>query len=65
MSEFYSVVTNIGRAQIATAIAGETSLGLKSIAVGDGNGNPRQGPGWDHLADGDHWYVLAPYAATI
>lgn len=40
MSEFYSVVTNIGRAKIATAIADTETLGLKSIAVGDGLGNP-------------------------
>lgn len=40
MSEFYSIVTNLGRAKIATAMAGESPLGLKSIAVGDGNGNP-------------------------
>lgn len=40
MSEFYSVVTNIGRAKIASAIANSETLGLKAIAVGDGNGNP-------------------------
>lgn len=40
MSEFYSVVTNIGRAKIAAAIAASETLGLKAIAVGDGNGNP-------------------------
>lgn len=42
MSEFYSIVTTIGRAQIAAAMAADTTLGLKSIAVGDGNGNPVQ-----------------------
>jgi hypothetical protein len=40
MSEFFSLVTTIGRAKVATALAGNTTLGLKSIAVGDGNGNP-------------------------
>jgi len=39
-NEFYSVVTNIGKAKIAQALANDETLGLKSIAVGDGNGNP-------------------------
>ena len=37
--QFYTILTQVGSAKIANAIALKQSLKLKSIAIGDGNGN--------------------------
>lgn len=39
-SEYYAVVTTIGKEKIAQALIDDTPLQLKTIAVGDANGEP-------------------------
>lgn len=38
--QFYSILTNIGMAQIANAVALGQTVSWREMAVGDGNGNP-------------------------
>ncbi|WP_205965115.1 phage tail protein, partial [Rahnella sp. Larv3_ips] len=38
MSTFKSVVTTLGQARIAAAIAAGTDINITQLAVGDGNG---------------------------
>ena len=40
MPTYQTLITNIGQAKIATAIANESFVNLFEIALGDGNGNP-------------------------
>jgi hypothetical protein len=37
---FYTILTSVGRAKVANAIALNQSISLTQMAVGDGNGNP-------------------------
>ena len=40
MPTYQTIITNLGQAKIATAVASESFVNLFEIALGDGNGNP-------------------------
>ena len=40
MSEYYTIITNLGLAQIATAVSNNSLVNIAKIGVGDSGGNP-------------------------